>query len=197
MQLVCKSQRAASSLAKSLEAANKQWVFYSAKSCRIWHAFKSQKYMSLVYCQSKDNKDQKKGSITAYSCGKIHRVLHILIMTLFTSPNAYIASSNHLTYITHANNKSLKDASAMCGIWADVHILHSELSIWRGLSFLLGNKTNLTAYKSVAHLCWEPSKPWTPSVLIMGPLGPSALLSDALASYVVMPHKWHGCWSCN
>lgn len=38
MQLVCKSQTAASSLAKSSEKTSKRWVFYSAKSCRIWLA---------------------------------------------------------------------------------------------------------------------------------------------------------------
>lgn len=114
-QLVCKSQRAASSLAKSSEAASKQWVFYSAKSCRIWHAFKPQKFKSLVYWQRKDNKDEKKAP---YGVQLWENTLCATYSDyfLFKTPIAYIASSNNLTYITHANNKLLKDAFAMCAI---------------------------------------------------------------------------------
>lgn len=82
MQLVCKSQTAASSLAKSSEKTSKRWVFYSAKSCRIWLArFQTPKLQAgiLLAKKKKDNKD-KKGSLMVYSCGKIHCVLHILIM---------------------------------------------------------------------------------------------------------------------
>lgn len=63
--------------------------------------------------KKKDNKD-KKGSLMVYSCGKNTLCATYSDYVLFKSPIANIASLNHLTYITHANNKSLKDAFAMC-----------------------------------------------------------------------------------